>query len=265
VFFLFSKVFWFVATPLHLFGFVALAGLLLGFTTRLRRFGLAIATTALLALFAAGFSPLANWIMVPLEERFPAFRDDGRPVDGILVLGGVFQATESLARGQVLVNEAGERVLALAELARRYPEAKVVFTGGAAHFVPLNTPEAEALAQFVDALGIPNGRVIFESRSRNTRENAAFSQALAQPKPGERWLLVTSAWHMPRAVGCFRNAGFPVTAYPVDYRTSGWSDASSSFLNASDGLVRLETGMKEWIGLVSYRLAGYTDEVFPAP
>lgn len=112
---------------------------------------------------------------------------------------------------------------------------------------------------------MPRDRLILEERSRNTRENARFSAELANPKPGERWLLVTSAWHMPRAVGCFRRAGFPVTAYPVDYRTAGPRDATRFNTFASDGLLEFDLAVKEWIGLVAYKLAGYTDAWMPGP
>ena len=112
---------------------------------------------------------------------------------------------------------------------------------------------------------MPRSRVILENRSRNTHENAAFTAALVHPKPGERWLLVTSAWHMPRAVGCFRQAGFTVEAFPVDYRTKGWSDVLHFHGFASDGLLQLDLAVKEWIGLVAYRLAGYIPDWLPAP
>lgn len=260
-----SKLFWFVATPSNGLALAILIGLLLAFTVRLRRSGLVIATIAALGLLAAGFSPLANWVILPLEERFPAFAEGDGPVDGIVVLGGSFQAAEALARGQVVLNEAGERIVAMADLARRHPSAKLVFSGGGGDFLTVDVPEADVLRRFLGTFGIAADRVIFENRSRTTRENAAFSRALVEPGPAERWLLVTSAWHMPRSIGCFRQAGFAVTAYPVDFRTRGAGDAWRGFASAADGLRRLEVGVKEWLGLVGYRAAGYIDEVFPGP
>ena len=125
--------------------------------------------------------------------------------------------------------------------------------------------EAEIVSRFADTLGVPRNRLILEQQSRNTRENALFSARMVQPKPDERWLLVTSAWHMPRSVGCFRKAGFDVTAYPVDYRTNWPRDAYRLNSFASTGLGELDIGVKEWIGMIAYRFAGYTDEVMPAP
>lgn len=263
MFYYLSKILWFFATPSNLLPSLVALGLLLIAIGR-RRLGWSFALLGAIGLFAGGLAPVANWILLPLEERFPAYRDDGRPVDGIVVLGGAVEAEESLARGQLTVNEAAERVLALAELARRYPAARLVFSGGASAFVD-EAPEAQAVARFVGALGVPDGRVTFEDRSRTTRENAVLSRALVDSKPGERWLLVTSAWHMPRSIGAFRQAGFPVTAYPVDFRTRGAADLARPFPFVANGLRRLDLAAKEWAGLVAYRLAGYTDALFPAP
>ncbi len=105
----------------------------------------------------------------------------------------------------------------------------------------------------------------FEDKSRNTWENAIFTRDLVNPKPGDTWLLVTSAWHMPRAMGIFRKAGFKVTAYPVDYLTYGNSRDLHPPRLALDEMERLENALHEWIGLVAYRLTDKTDALFPAP
>ncbi|HEX8164654.1 MAG TPA: YdcF family protein [Beijerinckiaceae bacterium] len=259
-----SKVLWFLATPSNLLPALGLVGVVL-MLTRLRRTGLALALVGTLGVLAAGLSPLATWAILPLEERFPPFRDDGLAVDGIVVLGGAVEAEETLKRGQLTVNEAGERVIALGDLARRHPAAKIVFSGGGGTLLFDEPAESQALARFAATLGVPRDRLILEERSRTTRENALFSRPLADPRPGERWLLVTSAWHMPRAMGTFRQAGFPVTAYPVDYRTAGAKDAARPFAFTANGLRRLDIAVKEWLGLAAYRLAGYTDALLPGP
>ena len=116
-----------------------------------------------------------------------------------------------------------------------------------------------------EALGIAPDRITAEEQSRNTIENAVFSRLIAQPKPGERWLLVTSAFHMPRAIAAFRAAGFPVEAYPVDWRTRGPIDATRLFSSVAVGLAQTDLAMHEWVGLLAYRLTGKTTELFPAP
>jgi len=124
--------------------------------------------------------------------------------------------------------------------------------------------EANFLYPLLDYFGIPRERVMLESRSRNTEENAVFSKELVQPKPGERWLLVTSAQHMPRAVGCFRRVGFAVEAYPVAWHTGKRVGLSPADV-VSHGLGQLDSAVHEWLGLVVYRLTGRTSELLPGP
>ena len=264
MFFVLSKVIYFLITPSNLLIFSSLAGVVLLGATRLRRIGRALALFGTIGLALGGLSPLSEVLLLPLEQRFPARPDDGPAPDGIIVLGGGVEAGLSQARDQVVVNDAGERPIYLATLARRFPDARLVFSGGSG-FVGGGTSEADVVSRHAAALGVPSGRLILETGSRNTRENAAFSADLVRPKPGERWLLVTSAWHMPRAVGCFRQAGFTVDAFPVDYRTRGWEDATRLNGFSSDGLLQLDLAVKEWIGLTVYRLAGYTPDWLPGP
>jgi uncharacterized SAM-binding protein YcdF (DUF218 family) len=264
MFFPLSKLIFFVITPSNAMILAGVAGALL-VLGRWRRAGGGLVLAAALGLFVGGLAPLAVWVALPLEERFPRFEDDGTPVAGIVVLGGAIETRLSAARDQLVVNDAGERHIAMADLARRYPQARLVFTGGSGSLKDGHVSEAEIVGRTADTLGLPRTRLILEDRSRNTHENAAFTADLVKPKPGERWLLVTSAWHMPRAVGCFRAAGFTVSPYPVDYRTAGRRDAFRFQGFASEGLQVLDLVVKEWIGLVAYRLAGYTDTWLPAP
>jgi uncharacterized SAM-binding protein YcdF (DUF218 family) len=264
MFFVLSKVIYFLITPSNLFILLSLAGVLLLAATRLRRSGTALAATGAIGLLLGGFAPLSELVLLPLEQRFPAYPQDGPAPTGIIMLGGGIEAGLSEARGQVVVNDAGERPIYLADLARRYPQARLVFSGGSG-FLGGGVSEADIVSAQADTIGLPRSRLILENRSRNTRENATFSANILHPKPGERWLLVTSAWHMPRAVGCFRQAGFTVEAFPVDYRTRGWGDLIHLHGFSSDGLLQLDLATKEWRGLVAYRLAGYIPDWLPGP
>jgi uncharacterized SAM-binding protein YcdF (DUF218 family) len=167
--------------------------------------------------------------------------------------------------GEIGINEAAERVVAVPALAKRYPAARIIYSGGDAGLFVHQESEADVVTELFESFGIPAGRIILEARSRNTIENAVYSKALAQPKPGERWLLVTSALHMPRAIGAFRQAGFAVEAYPVDYQTSGWEDVLDVVGGLSGGLSGTDKAMHEWIGLIAYRITGKTSELFPGP
>jgi len=264
MFFILAKVLGFFALPSNLIVVLGLTGLALTLT-RFVRVGRSLAIVSLLLLAVAGWSPLGNLLMLPLEERFPAW-DPGRGApDGIIILGGAIDIQASVIRGVPELNEAAERMTAAVELARKYPAARIVFSGGEASLILRGANEADFALALFESLGLPHERVRLENRSRNTIENAEFSKALAQPKPGERWLLVTSAYHMPRAVGAFRGVGFAVEPYPVDWRTRGVEGAAIPFGSVADGLKRTDTALREWIGLLAYRLAGRMPELFPAP
>jgi uncharacterized SAM-binding protein YcdF (DUF218 family) len=263
MFFEISKIIGFLAAPSNALMVMALLGV--GLALRWHRLGGGLAVAGLLGLAVAGWSPLGQALILPLEQRFAAFVDDGRPVDGIVILGGALDTLVSQARGTPALNEAAERMTAAVSLARRYPQARIVFSGGEARLIFEGMSEADAARQLFANLGLDPSRLQLEGRSRNTRENAQFTAAMVQPKQGERWLLVTSAFHMPRAMGCFRAAGFQPIAYPVDFRTRGRDDLLRGFDTAGEGLRRSDLAMREYIGLVIYRLAGFTDALFPAP
>jgi uncharacterized SAM-binding protein YcdF (DUF218 family) len=151
----------------------------------------------------------------------------------------------------------------MVKLARQFPSARIIYSGGNLSLVPGGPAEADFIGPVLDDFGIARGRVTLETRARNTAENAAFSKALAQPKPGEHWLLVTSAMHMPRAIGCFRRVGFPVEAYPVDWRTL--RSTTEMPKAAADGLGAADDAIHEWIGLAAYWATGRIGQFFPAP
>jgi uncharacterized SAM-binding protein YcdF (DUF218 family) len=264
MFFILSKVLGFFAIPSNLVVSIGILGVLL-LMTRFAGVGRRLGVGSLLVLAILGLSPAGNALIIPLEQRFPPWdAAQGAPA-GIVVLGGAISPNVSAARNDVALNEAAERLTVVAELARRYPKARIVFSGGSGSLIYDEGTEAEFAARALQSLGVPYGRVQLEDRSRDTSENAVFSKAVAEPKPGERWLLVTSAYHMPRAVGAFRKAGFPVEPYPVDWRTRGWDDVFRPFATMGDGLRWGDTAVREWVGLLAYWLTGRSAELFPAP
>jgi uncharacterized SAM-binding protein YcdF (DUF218 family) len=264
MFFILSKTLGFLAYPSNVLMLMALLGLGLA-VTRFRRAGLWLMGLSAMLLAIAGWSPLGNIVIYPLEQRFLPWDASRGPPDGIIVLGGAVSPELSAARKEPHVNEAAERLIALAVLARQYPQARLVYSGGSSGLILKTAMEADHALALLARLGIPRERIVIERRSRNTAENATFTKALVQPKPGERWLLVTSAAHMPRSVGIFRKQGFMVEAFPVDWRTEGTADMAVPFHGLSAGLARFDTAMHEWIGLVAYWVAGKTSALFPGP
>lgn len=267
LFFYLSKIVWWFAAPSNvLIGLVALGGLLL--FTRWSRGGRRLVVLGAFGLAVCAFSPLGVWLARPLEDRFPVQSHEMTPPTGIVVLGGsIDQLTTAARGGQVTLTAAPGRLTEAVALARRYPEARLVFTGGSAALLRANAiDEARSAAKLFTELGIPAERITLERESRNTYENAVLTRAVVQPKPGERWLLLTSAWHMPRSVGIFRRAGWEVTAYPTDFETRGTErELWRPILPGSRGLDLVDRMSREWLGLLAYRVGGRTYALFPAP
>jgi uncharacterized SAM-binding protein YcdF (DUF218 family) len=264
MFFVLAKIFGFFALPSNILISLGLVGVLL-MATRFARAGRRVAVTALILLAIIGLSPFGNAIVLPLEQRFPPWDAARGAPTGIICLGGAVDTVVSPVRGEVALNEAAERMTAIAELARRYPDARIVFTGGSGRFLYDGVTESELAARLFASFGIAKERITLEDKSRDTLENARFTRELVKPKPGERWLLVTSAHHMPRSVALFRAEGFSVEAFPVDYRTRGAIDMLRPFSPLSDGLRRTDTAMREWVGLFMYWASGRIDTPFPGP
>jgi len=213
----------------------------------LRKSKLAIwlTVTVACALTIGGVAPVGAWLMLPLEQRFPPWQTDADAApDGIIVLGG----------------ESGERTSALAELSRRFPQAHLIYSGPGERI----SATEEVLVTFARLGGDP-ARITMETRSLNTFENALYSVELIKPSADERWLLVTSTMHMPRAVGSFRQVGFRVEAYPVEPSTGDGSHSLTTFTAGPEAFIALDKALREWTALVAYRFMGRTDALFPAP
>lgn len=265
MFFYLAKIVWFVVQPTSAMLLLLLLGVAMLWTGYARA-GRRVVLAAALLFLVAGLSPLGHAIMLPLEDRFPsADLSSGPPPHGIIVLGGAQDMLVSEARGRPALTEAGERIVEAAMLARRFPEAQLIISSGVSKLIYERSSEAQGTLAIFKALGIDEDRIRLEDRSRDTYENAMFTKDMANPAPGQRWLLVTSANHMPRSIGCFRKAGFAVEPWPVDYRTRGPEDLTRFFSRPSSGLRRVDLAVRQWAGLVAYRIAGRTDALFPAP
>ena len=209
---------------------------------------------------AAAIEPLAALPLVPLENRFPVLHSLPGKVDGIILLGGAVDPERTAEYGQVALNQSAARVTETLRLAQRYPTARILLSGGFGGLLHEPTTEAAATAQLLTELGVAANRLVIEDKSRTTHENAVFSKRIVDPKPGEVWILVTSADHMPRAVGCFRQVGWPVVPDPVDFEA-----VRRLHISLAHGLDSIDLAAHEWLGLVFYRIAGWTDALFPGP
>jgi uncharacterized SAM-binding protein YcdF (DUF218 family) len=267
MFFVASKIFWMLFSPAPLLLCAAMVGVLLTFS-RFRRFGRALALVSILMLLVLAMTPIGLLLAEPLENRFPQPPENMPAPDGIIILGGTIRGDESMSRGQVIFED-GERVVQAAILARRYPKARLVFTGGSGRLrtAPGEEASLEALEtkRLLTQLGVDPARVTLEDRSRNTIENARFTAQIVHPQPGQRWLLVTSAFHIPRAMALFEREGFDVIAYPVGYRSPGGGLPLDWSFDPPQNLGNFTIAAKEWLGLLAYRTAGKIDHLFPGP
>lgn len=265
VFFVVSKLAWLLAAPSNFFILLVALGAGLSWT-RARRGGRIVLTFGVLGLLVGAFTPVGNALISPLEDRFPlpSAAAMASPA-GIVVLGGAMDEDITDLRHSATLTQDGSRMTLGVALARNYPNAKLVFSGGTGHLLGARYTEADAAKSLWLSLGVPASQMLFEGRSRNTYENALFTKALLHPVAGQVWLLVTSAYHMPRAMGIFRKIGFAVVPVPTAYRTKPWPKWLAPDFEASRNLQTLDIAVHEWLGLIAYRLSGRTDALFPAP
>jgi uncharacterized SAM-binding protein YcdF (DUF218 family) len=228
-----------------------------------RRVGTVLSVLSLAAFAIATFSPLGNMLLTLLEQRFP---EQVYPVNiqGIIVLGGSYDTVSHGYMSTIVLKEDTEPTAVMVDLARRYPNDKIIFSGGTAPG-DAGPPEADIVKDYFVSFGIAADRIITENQSQTTEENARFTARLLRPTPSSRWLLVTSAYHMPRAMGAFRKAGFNVSAFPVGFRTHGWDGVWKPEAMAGDNLRRVDIALHEWMGLADYKLKGYSNVWFAAP
>lgn len=244
-----------------------LAGLVLT-KTRCEKYGRLAVKLGAIGILLVAFSPFGRQLMIPLEDRFPliTFEDQKKQqVDGIVVLGGTVHMYVSDQRGVPSIVSGAERIIEAVKLATHFKKARIILSGGPNTFMTNPTPDAVIVKQLMTDMGIDPARIEVEGKSRNTWENALFAKKIANPKPNEKWLLVTSAYHAPRAMGTFRQAKFDIKAYPVDYYTGGETSRFSPFYYAMDGITITDTAAKEWLGLIVYKLTGRSSGFFPKP
>lgn len=258
-----TKLFWVLFSPLSVIVILLVAGFALSFS-RFRRLSRSLTGLAIVLLFAVCATNVGALAIRPLERQFPIVGEPAQ-IAGIVVLGGGMDSDLNGANRGWELNQFGDRFVEALRLALRHPEAKLLIAGGIGILSETKETEAAAGARFFEAFGIDRSRLLLDDRSRNTEENAAFSLDLAKPQPGETWVLVTSAFHMPRAMGLFRRAGFDVLPWPTDYFTAG--DAWLAFRpgSASDNLAVASVAAREWAGLVGYYLSGKIDQILPGP
>lgn len=258
-----TRIFWLLVQPLSLIMLCLLLAFLLGFRARRgwSRFFLIVGG---LMLFATSFTTLGYVLIAPLENRFVRPTEPPR-IDGILVLGGAMDGEVNSVRGGWELNRSGDRYVEALRLALAHPEAKILVAAGPAALALEQEREAFAAQRMFTSFGVAPERIILDDNSRNTEENAQFAKELAGVTDGQTWLLVTSAFHMPRSVGLFRMADFPVVPWPADYLASGAEGWRVKPDQPPENIAVATIALREWIGLAGYMLTGKIADWFPGP
>ena len=262
MFFTFSKVFWIIFSPENLVFLTLCIAAIVSFA-RKPNWAIILLRSAVTVWVIFAVLPIGMIMSSQLESRFPSNPTLPRKVDGIIILGGVINPSLSSIHVEPQVNGSIERVLIGANLAHRFSSAQIIFTGGSGDLFNPQLREAHHAPKLFKLLGLHHKRIIFEDRARNTAQNAQITFDIAKPKASENWILVTSAFHMPRAVGSFQKAGWKIIPYPVDFTTSGNEEFELTF--QFNGISRFARALHEYIGLSAYWLTGRTDTWFPGP
>jgi uncharacterized SAM-binding protein YcdF (DUF218 family) len=252
--FFLGKAFWIVAQPLTL----ALILLLLGFIARLTGRGKLSGFLTLLSgslLFVVLFTSFGAWSLQVLEARHPRPTLTTAPAC-MIVLGGAFDLEVTAGRGGMEMNQAADRFIEAARLARLYPQAKILVSGGDGSFSGDYKGDADLSPTYFEAMGVDPARIIRETASRNTAENVGETKALLEANGLSDCLLITSAYHMPRARALFDAESLKVVPWPSDYRSSGRVTLRLDFTQPSLNAALTSTAMREWAAILVSRLRG---------
>ena len=261
LFFYISKLIWLIFSPDSLLLILIIFSLVLLYIGKTQLAKITLSITSLLLILIALF-PIGEWLLYPLESRFQTNPTLPEKTDGIIVLSGAENSDLSSIWKQVELNAAVERDLAFVRLAKRYPNSRLIFTGGSGSLTKQEFKGADIAEKLFKQLGVNATKIIFERESRNTYENIIFSKNIIKPNKNENWILITTGWHMPRSIGISCKAGWSVIPFPVDHQTKK-DDLFRIDFNLSDNLKTLKTGIKEWLGLFAYYLSGKTTSFFP--
>ncbi len=217
----------------------------------------ALGVSLLFFTLMVGFLPLGDALLRPLETRFarPAALND---VAGFILLGGPEKRRLSDEWGVAATGDSAERILDAIKLAREFPEAKILVTSGVNTVSGQNVDGAKGadiLAQILIEQGIAPARLVIEPNARNTADNAQMAKDALSGAPVGNWVLITSAYHMPRAMRSFENAGWEgLIAWPTDYRSLPfWQNIRWDFLGH---VFLLDLALHDWVGIWSYRIMG---------
>jgi uncharacterized SAM-binding protein YcdF (DUF218 family) len=261
LFFFTSKIIWLLISPDNILLILIILSLFFLYIDKQKPAKILLSTVTGL-LIITSFFPVGEWLLYPLESRFQNNPALPEKINGIIVLSGAEDTERSHLWKQVELGSAAERDFAFLALARKYPQAKLVFTGGTGSLIQQEYKAADVAKTLFEQQGFDTTKIIFERESRNTYENVIYSKKIITPIKNDNWILITTGWHMPRSVGIFCKTDWPVIPYPVDHQTKKDNLFRIGF-DLLNNLYTLKIAMKEWVGLFAYYISGKTTSFLP--
>lgn len=261
MFFMASKIFWALAQPLNALCLLALIGLAVRAVWP--KEGQGIMNFALILILFFGIVPIGPLALTWLERQYPAPPALPEKIDGVIVLGGGFESYLTQTSGHIVANDSVDRVFCFVEIAKKHPKARLVFSGGPGDILHPDAMESLDARLFFHLSGLDGTKILYETQSRNTYENAYYTREMVKPKAGENWVLVTSAFHMPRSVGSFEKLGWKIIPYQCDPRTDGAYNIGGRLPNVTGNFSAMNIAFKEIIGLIVYNLTGKSAFIIP--
>ena len=254
-----SKVLWLIINPFNILIFLFFLNILFLFLkkNKLRIFLLSL---LLILLVSFGIFPAGKYLIYKLEKNYHNSIILSDKVDGILILGGATNPFLSNEYNQIHLNGSAERLVESIKLIIKYSNAKIIFTGGSGFISDIKLDNAKIANKFFMQVGLDTDKIIFENKSRNTYENILFSKNIAKPKKNEKWLIITSASHMNRAVFVGEKIDWILTPYAVDFNQPKKIKFIPN-INILNNFNEMQRGTYEWIGLVAYYLMGRTNRI----
>ncbi len=255
-----SKILLFFINPLHIILFFIFSGVIINIIFK-NTFHKLFYLIAFIIFFIVAVLPTGDLLYFQLEKKFHNPIVLPSQINGILILSGATNPQLSYVHNKIHLNGSVERLIESIILIQRYPEAKIIFSGGSGSSFDQELTHADVARKFFNQLNIDTNKIIFESKSRNTYENIIYSKKIAEPKSEDNWIIVTSASHMIRATNIGKKLGWHFFPYAVDFQTSKKITRLPS-LNFLGNMSRFNASSHEWIGLISYYIMGRTSKIY---
>ena len=255
-----SKILWLIINPFNIFIFFIFFGFISHFFLRNIFYKLSF-FIAMLFFVITALMPTGKYMFYQLEKKFHSKILLPKKIDGILILSGATNPLLTKEFDQINLNGSIERLTESIQLLKKYPTAKIIFSGGSGSLQNPDLTHAYVAKKFYIQQQIDVNKIIFESKSRNTFENIFFSKEIANPKPTENWILITTAFHMTRALNIGEKLNWQFIPYAVDFQLSkkfSWKPT----LNFLNNILLMQSASHEWVGLIAYYFMGRTNKIY---